>query len=91
VVEFSSVIVTGLMEISYTIIIPVMNVIKEISLKLESDSILITLQIYISIVIITLNLFMEEYQSGKIFSDIDPMDLFIRSIISTIKIEWNIA
>ena len=90
-VEFSSVIVTGLMEISYTIIIPVMNVIKEISLKLESDSILITLQIYISIVIITLNLFMEEYQSGKIFSDIDPMDLFIRSIISTIKIEWNIA
>ena len=77
-VELSSVIVTGLMVTSCTITIPVINVIKEMNLKSESESILIILQICSSIVITMLKLLWVESLSGKIYLDTDLMDPSIK-------------
>ena len=65
----------GLKAMFYTIIILVINVIIERNLKLESESILITLRTCISQEISIQKLFLEEFRFGRIFSVLGLMDL----------------
>ena len=65
----------GLKAMFYTIIILVINVIIERNLKLESESILITLKICISQEISTQKPSLEEFHFGRIFSVLGLMDL----------------
>lgn len=75
-----SLIDTGSLAILFTTTILANSVIKEMSRKSKSDSILITWQIIISTAISTRRVYMEEYLSGKISSDLDPMAQSMKSI-----------